>query len=140
MARGGRAEITIGHKEYAATLEVVMAKVGRATKKATVAACEEILETSLMEVPRETNTLAESAFMEIRGNSKTGFEGTVGYGGQADPINPKSGMPASSYMVVVHEDLSANHPIGKAKFLEDPTRAYQEKLSPTVQHFMKNEF
>jgi hypothetical protein len=30
-------------------------------------------------------------------------------------------------MVVVHEDLDVYHPVGKAKFLEDPVREYADK-------------
>jgi hypothetical protein len=38
----------------------------------------------------------------------------MGFGGQAAP-----------YAVIVHEDQTAHHPIGKAKFLED---SFNEKL------------
>lgn len=38
-------------------------------------------------------------------------------------INPKTGLPASTYAARVHEDLDMPHPNGgKAKFLEDPIR------------------
>lgn len=38
-------------------------------------------------------------------------------------VNPKTGLPASAYASVVHEDLDMPHPNGgKAKFLEDPIR------------------
>jgi hypothetical protein len=37
------------------------------------------------------------------------------------------------YAVIVHEDLEAIHPVGKAKFLEDPIRDYaSEKFPRTV--------
>jgi hypothetical protein len=115
---------------FDAQLNVILSKVGRGTKKGTIAACEELLQMSLAEVPRLTNTLANSGYYEVEGSYKTGFRGIVGYGGNGDPINPVTGEPASSYMLAVHENLSAHHPIGKAKFLEDPAREYARSHFP----------
>lgn len=112
--------------------------VGRGTKKATIEACEEILKASLEQVPKDTYTLAMSAFYTVARQSGTSdrtyqYEGHVGYGGNGDPTNPKTGRRASDYMVEVHEDLSVFHPVGKAKFLEDPVREYGErKFARTV--------
>lgn len=40
-------------------------------------------------------------------------------------VNPKTGLPASAYAAIVHEDLGIPHPRGgKAKFLEDPVRDF----------------
>lgn len=139
MARGGRALFTINTKDFEQQLDVVLNKVGRGTKKATIAACTEILEDSLKEVPRQTSTLAKSAFISIEGNYRIGFTGTVGYGGNGDPVNPVSGERASQYMIVVHEDLTARHPTGKAKFLEDPVRRYQARMGARASQFIKNE-
>ena len=116
--------------QFDANLNVALSKVGNGSRKALVAACEEILEASLEQVPRDTNTLASSAFWEITGNWRTGWHATVGYGGSMDPINPITGKPASSYMLAVHEDLSVHHPIGKAKYLEDPVRDYAARKFP----------
>lgn len=112
---------------------VAISKVGNGSRKALVAACDDILDRSLAQVPVETSTLQLSAFWEVTGHYKTGWNGIVGYGGNGDPVNPITGKPASSYMMAVHEDLSARHPIGKAKFLEDPAREYaREKFPRTV--------
>lgn len=112
---------------------VAISKLGNGSRKALVAACEEILDESMAQVPIDTSTLMLSAFWEISGYYKTGWDATVGYGGNGDPVNPKTGKPASSYMLAVHEDLGAYHPIGKAKFLEDPVRAYaKERFLRTV--------
>ena len=118
--------------------------VGNGTKKATIEACEEILEMSLQQVPKDTYTLALSAFYEVSRRTDTSvntwqYEGTVGYGGNGDPVNPKSKEKASEYMMSVHEDLTAYHPNGKAKFLEDPVREYGEnKFSRTVFKYVGN--
>lgn len=109
---------------------VAISKVGNGSRKALIAACEDILEESLSQVPRDTETLASSSFYEITGHWRTGWEAVIGYGGSYDPINPKTGKPASSYMVEVHENLKAYHPIGKAKFLEDPVRQYVKSNFP----------
>ena len=138
MARGGRAAFNIEYSEFAKSLEVLLSKVERGTKKATKQACEEILAESIRQVPKDTNTLAKSAFYEIHGKYRN-FTATIGYGGNGDPINPKTGRPASEYMVVVHEDLQAHHPVGKAKFLEDPVREYQRKMRQTYARAIRKE-
>ena len=112
---------------FKAQCEAAIRNLGRGTKKATIAACEEILAASLLEVPRDTQTLAASGFYKVskRTDVKSyAYEGVVGYGGNGDPVNPKTGHLSSSYMVAVHEDMNAKHLIGKAKFLEDPVREY----------------
>lgn len=117
-------------REFDSRCNVAISKLGTGSRKALVAACDEILGESMAQVPQDTSTLLMSAFWEINGHWKTGWDAIIGYGGNGDPVNPKTGRPASSYAVVVHEDLSANHPIGKAKFLEDPVREYAARKFP----------
>lgn len=109
---------------FAANCQAMINRVGNGSRKALVEACNIISEDSLGQVPRDTDTLANSQFWEVKGNYKIGWEAVIGYGGNGDPINPKTGKKASSYMLKVHEDLTAFHFIGKAKFLEDPVRSY----------------
>lgn len=107
--------------------EAAIRNVYKGTKKGTEQACKEILANSLLQVPADTSTLKSSAYYEVAKRTdiaSSSFEAVLGYGGNGDPINPKTGQHASKYMLVVHEDLSAFHPIGKAKFLEDPVRDY----------------
>lgn len=112
---------------------IAISKLGNGSRKALVAACDEIMNESMAQVPVDTTTLMLSAFWEVTGDYKTGWNAILGYGGNGDPVNPKTGKPASSYMLAVHEDLNAYHPIGKAKFLEDPVRDYaKEKFPRTV--------
>ncbi|MNU34907.1 hypothetical protein D3C71_234940 [compost metagenome] len=138
MARGGRASFKIDYSKFEQNLEVLLRRVERGTKKATIAAMEEIMEDSLRQVPRDTTALASSAFMEIIGKSKN-FTANFGYGGKNDPVNPKTGRRVSEYMVVVHEDLTAKHPIGNAKFLERPVASYQLKFGAKIADILKNE-
>lgn len=117
-------------REFDAQCNVAISKLGNGSRKALMAACEEILGESMAQVPQDTSTLLMSAFWEINGHWKTGWDAIIGYGGNGDPVNPKTGKPASSYMLAVHEDLSAVHPIGKAKYLEDPVREYARERFP----------
>lgn len=115
--------------QFDARCDIAIRNVFRGTKKATIAACEEILLNSKMQVPSVTHTLQASAYYKVYRRTDTAattwaYEAEIGYGGNGDPINPKTGMPASYYMLAVHENLEAIHPNGKAKFLEDPVREY----------------
>lgn len=116
-------------QKFDAICQIAIQNVFRGTKEATTAAAQEILGESMAQVPKETYTLLMSAYYEVSRRSDTAlttwaYEAIIGYGGNGDPINPKTGRSASSYMLAVHEDLSATHVNGKAKFLEDPVREY----------------
>ena len=131
----GFAEFTFSRQElnaFAARCEFAIRNIDRGTKKATIAAAEEIMNESKRQVPKLTKTLLSSAFYEVTRRTDTAattwaYEALLGYGGNGDPINPVTGKPASYYMVAVHEDLDAFHLVGKAKFLEDPVREYADK-------------
>jgi hypothetical protein len=127
MALGGRMAVTVDYKAFERRLEVAVSRVQRGTKKATRQACEDIKEISVPMVPTETGTLANTFFYEIEGAYRN-FTATLGYGGPNDLTNPKTGQPASQYMIAVHEDLSAVHPHGQAKFLEDAVKQYQARF------------
>lgn len=131
----GFAEFSVSKQDintFAATCEFAIRNIGRGTKKATEAAAKEIMDESKRQVPKLTETLLASAFYEVTRRTDTAattwaYEALLGYGGNGNPINPVTGKPASSYMVVVHENLDVFHPVGKAKFLEDPVREYADK-------------
>lgn len=131
-----RVTFTIPQKDvsnFEGRCSALISKVGNGSRKALKAACEEISAASLAQVPRDTETLAASHYYEIHGGYRTGWDAEIGYG-KPDYVNPKSGKPASSYMVKVHEDLDAVHPVGKAKFLEDPIREYTRENFPRTVH------
>lgn len=138
MAKGGRVLLQLDSRDMNKRLEASIRKVERGTKKATIAACQEIEKISLKKVPRSTNTLADSFFYEIHGSYKN-FTASIGYGGPKDKRNPKTGQMASSYMLAVHEDLDARHPVGEAKFFENAILEYQGQFLPRVAEFVREE-
>lgn len=115
---------------FSAHCDAIISSVGNGSRKALVAACNAISEDSLNQVPRDTETLALSQYWEVTGDYKTGWEAVIGYGGNGDPVNPKTGRRASSYMLAVHENLSASHVQGNAKFLENAVRSYAIEKHP----------
>lgn len=124
-----RVTMDVNYNSLHKKCEAAISKVVQSTKKATEAACRDIMFDSLKQVPRDTETLAKSAFYEVKHAPDYGFEAELGYGRNGS-VNPKTGTPVEDYAVVVHEDLSAVHPVGKAKFLEDPIRAYADENFP----------
>lgn len=107
------------------SLNAIVSGVHYGAKWATERACMDIEEMSLEQVPRETGTLAASIGHTVEKTASKRFVGTVSYG-NGMYVNPRSGEAAQDYMVRQHEDLSYVHTVGKAKYLEDPCRAYAD--------------
>jgi len=131
MARGGRIQLNMDHRRFQQRLDLSIRRVERGTRKATVTACEELKQMTLDEVPEKSGTLRKSFYYEILGYRRN-FEAILGYGGNGDPVNPRTGQRASEYMLIVHEDLDAHHDKGKAKYLEDPLREYRSRFVSTI--------
>lgn len=118
-------------KSVEKVLNVTVMTLDKASKEAVTEACKKIYEESLKLVPRDTGTLASSAYYTVLGNFKTGFVGYIGYGGGMK-YNRKSRAPASSYMIKIHEDVTLRHTNGQAKFLELPMRRFRGNASISV--------
>jgi hypothetical protein len=43
-----------------------------------------------------------------------------------------------NYAIFVHENMTAHHPVGQAKFLEQPARTMQDELKKIIRDAMKN--
>ncbi len=119
--------------DFQGRVTATLSNLDGASKESAQQAADEIYTRSIIEVPRDTSTLASSAYKYVTTNKYGGYTSVVGYGGNGDPINWKSGFPASMYAQQVHEDLSVEHKTGKAKFLEDPVRAYLDKGMPDIE-------
>jgi len=89
---------------------------------------EEVMTESLEQVPVETGTLKNSAFVDEPTENEEGVvQIRVGYGrGEANPL---TGKHPADYMVPVHERLDVHHPVGNAKFLEGPLMSSLQDFS-----------
>lgn len=125
-----------GMKELKGTLQRQSVLFVKETKKAVREEAEQIMDESLKEVPRDTEALANSAYIDQDAEGNV----TFGYGGPNAQINPKTGQSTEEYMLAVHERLDVNHPNGKAKFLEDPinrrTAAIENRLISRLRRFL----
>lgn len=134
---------TVAKNNIPAKCEAAISHVATGTKKATTKACQDILDISNSLVPVDTGTLKKSGYFEVTRQANIvsyRYEGVVGYGGNGDPINPKTGKHASEYMVQVHEDLNQPHPNGgQAKFLEEAVQQYaQQEFPRTVAQYIRD--
>lgn len=71
-------------------------------------------------VPVDTGALRSSGYVKEPEREGDQVVVTLGYGGPAAKINPKSGESTDGYAIHVHENLDAVHKVGTAKFLELP--------------------
>lgn len=127
MSNYAKLEMKLDLKPFLNALKRLEQEANIGVREALEVAGRDVMKSSLQQVPRETNALADSAFFRSRKYRDNQIV-TVGYGAGGG-VNPKTGQAPKDYMVAVHEDLSANHPRGgKAKFLEDPINEYGQKF------------
>lgn len=115
----------VGAEQLAAGLSKALRDVFAAGSEGLYEMAKEIEVESKAEVPSLTGTLRNSSYVEQLGITEDSATVRIGYGGPNDRINPRTGQPASSYALPVHEKLNAHHSNGKAKFLEDPVRRHE---------------
>lgn len=101
---GAKAEIEKGLKDLRSIIDMARASMQEFYREA-----EELIAESKPEVPVDTGALRNSGYVEQPQVSGNKITVRCGYGG-----------PAAGYALYVHENLEANHPVGKAKYLEDP--------------------
>lgn len=104
-------------REFKIKMSDYLVKLKKEGKTSNKEIAELILQESKNEVPKYSGTLASTQFILEREDDKGTIE--LGYGGPNVKVNP-SGQSTDKYMVRMHEDLSAKHQVGKAKYLEDP--------------------
>jgi hypothetical protein len=100
---------------------------------------EEVMAMSQEQVPVDTGALRDSAFIDEPVRKRGDVSIRMGYGGDASNMNPKTYRLVSDYVVPVHERLDVVHPVGKAKFLEDPLMEKAQELGVTMSEFMEGE-
>lgn len=94
----------------------------RATGRALRSEANAAFNESQRQVPVATGALRASGEVDgpnYLGNSE--LEVTIGYGGAAGP-----------YALIVHENLEAHHPVGKAKYLEDPVNEQIDGMAERI--------
>ena len=124
-----------GFEQLEANLKAYMQDIPDATMDQLHEVASHIMINSQDEVPIDTKALIKSGFIVEEGNSII-----AGYGGPNTKINPKTGILTEEYALKVHEDLSVNHPVGKAKFLEDPFNEAVQNLDELLINPLKSKF
>ena len=95
---------------------------------------------SQVEVPKDTETLLGTAYIEQPKIIGSELSITIGYGGAKDKQNPVSGQMASEYAMEVHENPEYKHPRGKWKYLEDPMTASKLEFEQVTGAELRTEF
>ena len=110
-----------GFKQGAANLKAQYSKSIYKFERMPLQAAEKIMARSIEMCPEDTGTLISTAYIK---ELKRGIVTTYEFGYTGDAVNPNTGIKASQYMVKVHEDLSAYHNKGSAKYLEKAVIEY----------------
>jgi len=103
------------------------------------------LELTKPQVPIETGSLLSTGRVETDTQEGSAFVmSAIAYGG---PLGTGPGQTRDvDYAVIVHEDLEAYHPHGKAKFVEDPVRGEfssgraASRMAATILELVPNPF
>lgn len=112
-------------------LKMNLPKIGAAVMSALFEEANELMAASKRQVPVDTGTLRASGMVEEPIKRGKIYKVRLGYG-YGEEKNPKSGQIAAGYAIYVHENLKARHKVGKAKFLEDPMKAWEPKFARNV--------
>lgn len=127
-------------RSFLTHLNAVALQVQSRSQQVLVHVANEIMTESLLQVPKDTLALMQSAYVDVSSYRRSIIQITIGYGGKSDTMNPKTHQLASSYAIQVHENLAKYHPVGKAKFLEDPINEYASRFTPRIAALFKGMF
>lgn len=111
-----------GINQVKASLAAAAARAAKGFERGLVKAGLTLQRESQLLVPVDTGNLKNSASTRKEGS---GFETVV------------SVAYSASYSLFVHENLEAHHPVGQAKFLEQPAREYADELARIVSEEVK---
>ena len=87
---------------------------------------EKIITSAKQLTPVNTGALHDSGLAQFPDHEGTALKQELGFGGVAAP-----------YAIYVHEDMTANHVVGQAKFLEIPFREAQVGLAERLIRTMR---
>jgi hypothetical protein len=100
---------------------------------------EEIMTQAKALTPVDTGVLRASGFVELTKNREESGSGRFAAGGGRDAsVTVGFGGPAQEYAEAVHDDLSASHTVGQAKFLEQPVLRAEPTIQPRIDRVLND--
>lgn len=120
-----------GLRKVARNLKLAEEKLISTTGRALYAEGRELIQAAAEEVPKDTLALLKSRYVTPPIRSRGEIKVMCGFGTDK-VINPKTKQPTSQYALAVHERLDVYHPVGKAKYLEDPMRRLKPELEKKI--------
>lgn len=122
-----------GHEMLEAGLRANFKEILKSTASALFIEGEQTIGAGKQETPVDHGPLRASGHVQLpevtprEVSVELGFGGPAGSGNQGDTNDEDVG-----YAVHVHEDMTAHHTVGNAKFLENPVKARQPGMPDRV--------
>ena len=115
-----------GMKKLRSDLTELKTRYGNAVAAGVFQEAVELMRDSRDEVPIDTGELFDSAFVAKPDKKANGFRSHLGYG--------------ADHAIFVHERTELSHPIGKAKFLTDPSNRRKSGASKRIADTSRRHF
>lgn len=121
-------------------LDEVLKQLGRtrdevvtATRGALYVEGEQTITEAKRLTPVDEGILRASGFVQLPVETPEGIEVMIGFGGPAGTGNRgETNTEDVGYAVYVHEDLTAHHTVGQAKFLETPINRRRPEFTARI--------
>lgn len=133
-----------GLHEFVRDLRDYTRRVEQAVEAALYIEGEQLIADSKPLVPVDEGTLRSSGHAQLPEKDSAGdIVVEVGYGGPAGSGNQgnETNSEDVGYAVYVHEDMSAHHTVGQAKYLEQPfnerKKGYSERIAARIRKRLK---
>ena len=124
-----KTEVT-GHDLLKAGLKERFTEIMKATGGGLFMEGEETIGEGKRETPVDQGPLINSGHVQLPKYTPTTVTVVLGFGGPAGSGNQGSSNDDDvGYAVYVHENMTAYHRVGKAKFLEDPVKRRQPTMT-----------
>lgn len=107
-----------GLEDFFETLENKTKRTLKSTASALYKEGERIMAKAKPLTPVDTGALVNSGHVELPKSEGSKISVELGFGGTAAP-----------YALIVHENLEAHHPVGQAKYLEQPFDEAKDGMS-----------
>lgn len=126
--------VVTGQEALEAGLKAKLKETVKAIAAATYMEGEETITEGKKQTPVDEGPLRASGHVQLPKVSARTIEVELGFGGPAGAGNQggDSNDEDVGYAVYVHEDMTANHTVGKAKFLEDPVKERQAGMPARI--------